>query len=97
MRDLDIVPDGIDWCQGNITTKYPNFRFKHYIPPYWLVDDKVPELSVGFDANYVKELLVRHSLNQDFRVLYGTWSGRPLQGPTPDFAQDIVLATLNKS
>jgi SAM-dependent methyltransferase len=179
---LDIVADGIDWCQENITTKYPNFRFtladvfnkeyhphgraeakdyrfpypddtfdivvltsvfthmlppevehymseivrvlrpgarcyithllvdeisetsmqgglstirfKHHIPPYWLIDEKVPELSVGYDASYVRALHARHGMDQDFRVLYGTWSGRPLEGPAPDFAQDIVLASL---
>lgn len=24
---FDIVPDGIDWCTDNITSKYPNFKF----------------------------------------------------------------------
>jgi ubiquinone/menaquinone biosynthesis C-methylase UbiE len=181
---LDIVPDGISWCNENITPRYPNFRFsladvynkeyhphgkaeaknyrfpyadntfdvviltsvfthmlpaevenymseivrvlkpnarcyithlliddisrvsmeaghsdtlfKHHIPPYWLVDDKIPELSVGYDLTYVRELHARHGLDQDFRVLSGTWSGRPLEDPTTDFSQDIVLATLNK-
>lgn len=36
---FDVVPGGIDWCQKNITSRYPNFRFqladiynKHYHP-----------------------------------------------------------------
>jgi ubiquinone/menaquinone biosynthesis C-methylase UbiE len=26
---IDIVQDGIEWCRENITSKYPNFRFRH--------------------------------------------------------------------
>ncbi len=26
-KGFDIVPDGIEWCQQNITSKYPNFEF----------------------------------------------------------------------
>lgn len=26
-KGFDIVPDGIEWCQQNITAKYPNFEF----------------------------------------------------------------------
>jgi SAM-dependent methyltransferase len=25
---IDIVPQGIDWCQNNITPRYPNFHFQ---------------------------------------------------------------------
>lgn len=28
-QGLDIVKEGINWCQENITTKYPNFVFQH--------------------------------------------------------------------
>lgn len=27
---VDIIPDSIDWCQSNISTKYPNFSFFHF-------------------------------------------------------------------
>lgn len=26
---IEIVKDGVDWCQKNITKRYPHFRFKH--------------------------------------------------------------------
>lgn len=26
---FDIVSDGIDWCESNITPRFPNFRFQH--------------------------------------------------------------------
>lgn len=26
---FDVVKSGVDWCQGNITRNYPNFKFKH--------------------------------------------------------------------
>jgi SAM-dependent methyltransferase len=25
---FDVVPEGIEWCQGKITSRYPNFRFQ---------------------------------------------------------------------
>lgn len=28
-QGLDIVKEGINWCQENITTRYPNFVFQH--------------------------------------------------------------------
>jgi SAM-dependent methyltransferase len=28
-RGIDIVREGIEWCQNNITPKHPNFRFEH--------------------------------------------------------------------
>jgi SAM-dependent methyltransferase len=26
---FDVVPDAIEWCQANIASKHPNFRFQH--------------------------------------------------------------------
>ncbi len=28
-RGFDIVPEGIEWCQNNISTRYLNFEFSH--------------------------------------------------------------------
>ncbi len=67
-------------------------RFKHHIAPYWTVDEKVPELSIGYDEQYVRSLFERLGVSARIEVYYGTWSGRPeAYGPGWE-SQDLVVA-----
>lgn len=178
---LDIVPSGIEWCTENITSRYPNFRFKladvsngeynpngrvapteyrlpypdatfdlvvltsvfthmlpaekeHYVDeiarilkrdgrcfatylllnaesrrlmnagssitrfkhtmgPCAVVDPKVPELSVGYDEEYVRDVYERRGLTTEGGVYYGAWSGREPSAQSSGLGQDLVLST----
>jgi ubiquinone/menaquinone biosynthesis C-methylase UbiE len=69
-----------------------SLRFKHYSGPCWIVDSKVPELAVGYDEPYVRELYDQFRLSGGYRIYYGTWSGRPLHSNREvGFSQDIVV------
>jgi SAM-dependent methyltransferase len=70
-----------------------SLRFKHYEGPCWIVDDKVPELAVGYDEPYVRDLYEHHGLSAGYTTYYGSWSGRPLLAEDARFSQDIVLST----
>jgi SAM-dependent methyltransferase len=59
---FDIVKDGIDWCQTNITTRYPNFKFQvadihndHYNPSgrYLGTEYKFPFSDREFDFAFL--------------------------------------------
>jgi len=54
-----------------------SLRFRHDHGAYWTVNDKVPELSTGYEEGYVKELFERHGLSLADGVYYGGWCGRP--------------------
>lgn len=67
-------------------------RFKHVIGPCAVVDAKVPELSVGYDEEYVLDVYEQRGLRTDGRVYYGTWSGREPTARASGLSQDLVLS-----
>lgn len=67
--------------------------FKHHQPPYWIVNEKVPEFSVAYDEEYVHALFTNRGF-AEARIHLGGWCGRPpfwseWSGPGD---QDLVLA-----
>lgn len=70
-------------------------RFTQDRGVYWTVNGKVPELSIGYEEGYIRELFERHGLSLADEVYYGGWCGRPvLWGDTPNLGdQDLLLAT----
>ena len=69
-----------------------DIRFKHPMGPCAVVDTKVPELAVGYDEEYVREVYERRGLSTEGGIYYGTWSGRaPARGS--GLSQDLVLST----
>jgi SAM-dependent methyltransferase len=72
-----------------------SLRFKHRVDPYWLVNAKTPELSVGYDEPYVVDLYNKNDLLTEGGIYYGGWCGRPPfwshESGLGD--QDVVLAT----
>jgi SAM-dependent methyltransferase len=67
-------------------------RFKHAMGPCAVVDEKVPELAVAYDEDYVRDVFARRGLSTDGGIHYGTWSGRETSGRSTGLSQDIVLA-----
>jgi SAM-dependent methyltransferase len=72
-----------------------SLRFNHDLGSYWLVTRKVPELSVGYDETYVREVFKRCGTFTDRSIYYGGWCGRPPSWSDASGLgdQDIVLAT----
>jgi SAM-dependent methyltransferase len=68
-------------------------RFKHAMGPCAVVDTKVPELAVGYDEDYVRELYERYGLATEGGIYYGTWSGREPTARASGLSQDLVLST----
>jgi SAM-dependent methyltransferase len=68
-------------------------RFKHNFGPYSAVSAKVPELAVGYDEEYAKDLFEKYGLSVEDRVYYGSWCvGPPLRAPASGLSQDVVVA-----
>jgi SAM-dependent methyltransferase len=65
-------------------------RMQSRSDPAWVVDPKVPELAVGYEESYVRELYQRYGLVID-KVLYGSWSRRPRNWAMRGQPQDIVI------
>jgi ubiquinone/menaquinone biosynthesis C-methylase UbiE len=68
-------------------------RFKHAMGPCAVVDEKVPELAVAYEEEYVGEVFRRRGLLTEGGVHYGSWSGRDPEAATTGLSQDVVLAT----
>jgi hypothetical protein len=51
-------------------------RLDHRIGPAWVVGTKVPELAVGYEEPYVRELLETRGLFAD-AIHHAGWCGRP--------------------
>src|SRR6266536_5213863 len=70
-----------------------SLRFRRHSGPCWVVDAKVPELAVGYDEAYVRDLYERNAFSPN-NVHYGSWSGRTFSaGEEPTFSQDIIVST----
>lgn len=70
-----------------------SLRLRHRAGPAWLVSPGAPELSVGYDEGYARELYSR--LFSDTALRYGGWCGRPpLWAPESGLGdQDVIVAT----
>jgi len=70
-------------------------RFKHNLGSYWLVNTKVPELSVGYDESFVADLYKSCGLIAERNIHYGGWCGRaPFWSEESGLGdQDVVVAT----
>lgn len=70
-----------------------SLRLRHRLGPAWVVNTTVPELSVGYDEAYARDLYVR--LFSDTTIHYGGWCGRPpLWAPESGLGdQDVIVAT----
>jgi SAM-dependent methyltransferase len=69
------------------------FRFNHAMGPCAVVDAKVPELAVGYDEDYVREVYERRGFSTEGGIYYGTWSGREPSARGSGLGQDLVLST----
>jgi SAM-dependent methyltransferase len=69
-----------------------DIRLKHPMGPCAVVDAKVPELSVGYDEDYVREVYERRGLSTEGGIYYGTWSGREPSTRASGLGQDLVLS-----
>lgn len=70
------------------------WRFKHELGPHWVTSLKVPELSVGYDETYLRELYVKHGFSEELEIYQGNWCGRAghwRQSGLED--QDTIVAT----
>jgi SAM-dependent methyltransferase len=67
-------------------------RFPHERGPYAVVDEKVPELAVAYEEQYVREQFARHGLDAGDAVYYGGWSGRPESQRRAGLEQDVVVS-----
>ena len=78
-----------------IETGESSLRFNHDLGSYWLVSRTVPELSVGYEEQYVCDVYAKSVPFAQTTIHYGGWCGRPPlwseeSGPGD---QDIVVAT----
>lgn len=68
------------------------WRFKHHVGPYWTTSLKVPELSVGYDESYIRDLYAKHGLSDEPSIYVGSWCGRASHWPSGSQDQDTVVA-----
>jgi ubiquinone/menaquinone biosynthesis C-methylase UbiE len=70
-----------------------SLHFKHDLGSHWLVNTRVPELSVGYDETYVREIYGR--LFAETTIYYGGWCGREaFWAPESGLGdQDLLIAT----
>lgn len=81
---FDVVKKGIDWCQNQITTDFPNFTFKHVSlnnDLYSLTDQKAEDFIFPYEDNsfdsvflfsvftHMQPKEVQNYLNEIYRVL----------------------------
>jgi SAM-dependent methyltransferase len=74
-------------------------RFKHNLGNYSVSSLKVPELAVGFQESYIRELYAKHDFEDDPALYYGAWSGRTAHWPKDSGLgdQDTFVATKRTS
>lgn len=80
---------------ASMKTSGSALRFKHNFGSYWTQSEKVPELAVGYDEKYVREIYAKRGLSDPPAIYPGRWSGR--QGYWPSGSalsgQDLIVAT----
>jgi SAM-dependent methyltransferase len=69
-----------------------DIRFKHMVGQYAVVDPDVPELAVGYEENYVREIFEQRGLGC-VGIYYGNWSGREPSDRSSGLGQDDVLTS----
>ncbi len=72
------------------------YSFKHHVDHHWLFASttKSPELGVGYDEPYIRELFTSHGLELRDGIYFGSWSGLPPRSGAVepiDLWQDLVL------
>lgn len=72
-----------------------SLRFKPHSGGAWVVDPKVPELAVAYEAEYAQRAFERHELASDLRIYHGSWSPRSSLASLPPYSQDIIVASKN--
>jgi SAM-dependent methyltransferase len=72
-------------------------RFKHSLGPCAVVDLRVPELSVGYDQDYVRDVYEQRGLSTDGGIFYGSWCGRERSPRASGLSQDLVLGVRRRS
>jgi ubiquinone/menaquinone biosynthesis C-methylase UbiE len=55
-----------------MTTDRSSLKFEHNYGDYWIMNKEVPELGVGYDEKYVRELHAKHGLS--VKLYPGKWS-----------------------
>jgi len=71
------------------------WHFKHHVAPYWTTSLRVPELSVGYDEDYLRRMYIERGLSDHLDVYPGSWCGRTGHWPYDSGLeiQDVVVAT----
>lgn len=78
--------------------------FKPMLPSaHWTPGGRVDELAVGYEEAYVHAMYERYKMTGNYKIYYGTWSGRALpagqtlsKSPdgTPDItSQDVIISS----
>jgi SAM-dependent methyltransferase len=76
---------------SRMPTKQSIMKFNHNLGTHWLVSQRTPELSVGYEEEFIKTLHETHGL--EYRLYPGNWCGQPSSFPRRDIAeQDVVVA-----
>ena len=68
------------------------YNFAYQEGPQWLFEEgmSAPELAVGYEEKYVRDLYDRHGLDMAGFHL-GPWSGQPATPATGPHGQDLVI------
>lgn len=70
------------------------YNFAYHEGPQWLLEEGMssPELAVGYEEKYVRDLYARNGLDVSGFYL-GPWSGQPPTPATAPHGQDLVVGT----
>ncbi|HTT51839.1 MAG TPA: class I SAM-dependent methyltransferase [Streptosporangiaceae bacterium] len=70
------------------------YNFAYHVGPQWLFEEDMaaPELAVGYEEQYVRDLYASNGLDVTGFYL-GPWSGQPASPATAPHGQDLVVGT----
>ena len=85
-----IIDDNIDQHKGAPDGHYD---FKYRFNDYFSIDNKIPEIAIGYRENVVQNLISEANLNIDEPIYYGCWSGRKSM---LDFQDIIIVKKINQ-
>lgn len=85
-----ITPESL----GLMNTSGRAMQFRHNLGSYWVQSEKVPELAVGYDERYIREIYAKHGLSDPPAIYLGAWCGRQGYWPrgTGLSSQDVTVA-----
>jgi SAM-dependent methyltransferase len=86
-----ITPESLELMRSNGR----GMQFGHNLGSRWIQNGRVPELAVGYDANYIQEVYTKHGLSWPSKIYLGGWCGRQGHWPRESVlgGQDTVVAT----